>query len=216
MKDSHRYIVIEGPIGVGKTTLARLFAEHLNARLLLEDVEANPFIRDFYRSNMKNSFPTQLFFLLSRYQQQRELLDTDLFQQHIVSDYLFHKERIFAAITLTPDERSLYYKVYSLLERDILKPDLVVLLYAPVDKLLDRIRHRNHSYEDGLGGEYLKKVSDSYLEFFYDYNDSPLLMVNTEGIDPIDNMAERQMLFDAIMRTRRGRNYFNPPKGTLV
>ena len=216
MKPENRYIIIEGPIGAGKTTIASLFADHINAKLVLEQVNENPFLREFYKSGMKNAFETQLFFLLSRYQQQQELLEADLFQSNIVADYLFHKERIFANLTLNENERNLYYKVYSLLRRDILKPDLVVVLYAPVDSLMDRIRSRGHAYEDALSGEYLTTLSQTYLEFFYDYNDSPVLMVNTEGIDPVHNLDERLDLFDAILKTTSGRNYYNPPKGTLV
>jgi len=216
MKTENRYIVIEGPIGAGKTTIASLFADHINAKLVLEQVKENPFLKEFYKSNMKNAFETQLFFLLSRYQQQQELLEADLFQSNIVADYLFHKERIFANLTLTENERNLYYKVYSLLRRDILKPDLVVVLYAPVDSLMDRIRSRGNAYEDALSGEYLTRLSQTYLEFFYDYNDSPVLMVNTEGIDPVHNTEQRLDLFEAILKTTNGRNYYNPPKGTLV
>ena len=216
MEKPNRYIVVEGPIGAGKTSFARVLGEHLKAKLVLEDVEGNPFLRDFYRDGMKNAFATQLFFLLSRYQQQQDLLHTDMFHPNIVCDYLFHKERIFAGLTLNEPERNLYYKVYSLLQRDILKPDLVVLLHAPVDSLMDRIRSRSHLYEDSLNADYLKRVVDAYLEFFYDYDSSPVLMVNTEGIDPIHNRTDREMLLEAIEKANKGRTYFNPPRGGLL
>ncbi len=210
-----KYIVVEGPIGVGKTSISRLLAQKLDARLISEEIDGNPFLKDFYKSERKNAFSTQLFFLLSRYKQQQQLLKTDLFQKHIVADYIFHKDLIFAELNLNEEEKKLYYQIFALLKKDVLKPSVVVFLYASVDELYRRIKKRNLKFEEKLSKEYLGEVYQSYLNFFYDYKDSPLIMVNVDGIDPINNLNDRQELFNAILNAEGGRSYYNPPKGLL-
>lgn len=210
-----KYIVVEGPIGVGKTSISRLLAQKLDARLVSEEIDGNPFLKDFYKSERKNAFSTQLFFLLSRYKQQQQLLKTDLFQKDIVADYIFHKDLIFTELNLNEEEKKLYYQIFSLLKKDVLKPSVVVFLYASVDELYRRIKKRNLKFEEKLTKEYLNEVYQSYLNFFYDYKDSPLIMVNVDGIDPINNLNDRQELFNAILNAEGGRSYYNPPKGLL-
>ena len=174
-----RYIVVEGPIGVGKTTFVNLLAEVFQAETVLERAEENPFLSKFYGDTNKFAFQTQIFFLLTRYQQQQEILQTELFRQNIISDYLFAKDRIFAYLNLSEDELVLYEWIYQLLDQRVVKPDLVIYLQAPVQVLLKRIRKRALWYEKEMDQEYLEKVSKAYNTFFFHYKDTPLLVVNT-------------------------------------
>ncbi|MBI2211358.1 MAG: deoxynucleoside kinase, partial [Deltaproteobacteria bacterium] len=178
-----KYIVVEGPIGVGKTSLAKILAAEFQARCVFEKVEDNPFLPKFYEDRETHAFQNQLFFLLSRYQQQRELSQQELFIQSTVSDYLFAKDKIFATLTLSSEELNLYQQIYQLLDTRIPKPDLVVYLQARPEVLYKRIKKRDKSYERSITPEYLEEVAQAYNRFFFHYDESPLLVVNTSEID---------------------------------
>jgi deoxyadenosine/deoxycytidine kinase len=205
-----RYIAIEGPIGVGKTSLARLLAEEFEARLLLEQAEDNPFLKRFYESRSEYAFQTQLFFLLSRYRQQAELRQQDLFQQVTIADYIMEKDRIFATLNLSDAELPLYDQVYDLLDRRGHRPDLVVYLQAGPKRLLERIRRRGHDYERNLEPAYLERLCEAYNRFFFYYNATPLLVVNTDQIDFIKNRGDFEALKREILDTKKGIQYFVP------
>lgn len=207
---SIRYIAIEGPIGVGKSSLAKLLAEEFDARVILENVEDNPFLKKFYEARADMAFQTQVFFLLSRYRQQMELLQQDLFHQHTVSDYLFDKDRIFAGVNLTDDELVLYDQIYSLLDHRVAKPDLVLFLQASPKVLMERIKRRGKDYEKGIDMNYLKKLAEAYNDYFFYYNTTPLLVINTDKIDFIKNQGDFRELVKEIVRVRRGTQYFVP------
>lgn len=177
------YIAIEGPIGVGKTTLAQQLAAHFNGRLIVELAEENPFLPDFYKNRERYAFHTQIFFLMSRFKQQEEFLHYDLFTETVVSDYLFAKDRIFARINLSPRELALYDRMANVLEEHIVRPDLVIYLTASVDTLLGRIKKRNRSYEKGFDRNYLDELCESYSNYFFYYNKTPLLVVKTDSSD---------------------------------
>jgi len=192
-----RYIAVEGNIGAGKTTLARLIAEEAGARLFQEDVDDNPFLSKFYQDTRGFAFQAQIFFLLNRYRQQTEIAQRDLFADVIVADYLFAKDTIFANVVLEDDELVLYNRLHSLLEGKITIPDLVVYLQASPDVLLDRIRKRGRSFERGLPEDYLRALNDAFNHFFFHYEESPLLIVNT---DRLDFAASRVHLEDLLAR----------------
>ncbi len=202
-----RYIVVEGPIGVGKTTLVNLLGESFNANVVLERAGENPFLEKFYQDRTKYAFQTQIFYLLTRYQQQQEILQADLFHQSIVSDYLFAKDRIFAFLNLSEDELVLYEWIYQLLDQKVVKPDLVIYLQAPVSVLTKRIRKRALWYEKNIEEEYLTKVSKAYNQFFFQYKDTPLLVVNTSSIDFVKREADLKNLLREIRNTDRGIRY---------
>jgi len=202
-----RYIVVEGPLGVGKTSLTRRLAETFQATAVLERVEENPFLEKFYQDRTKFAFQTQIFFLLTRYQQQQEILQADLFKQSIVSDYLFAKDRIFAYLNLSEDELVLYEWVYRLLDQRVVKPDLVIYLQAPVQVLTKRIRKRAIHYERNIDEEYLQKLSSAYNTFFFHYKDTPLLVVNTTSIDFVKREADFKNLVREIHHTDKGVRY---------
>jgi deoxyguanosine kinase len=207
---AHRYVVVEGPIGVGKTTLARRLAESLRARLVLEPVAENPFLEQFYRDRRKYAFQTQLFFLTSRYQQQQEVAQPDLFSQTVVADYLFAKDRIFAYLNLDDAELAMYEKVYRMVEPTVQKPDLVVYLQATVDVLRDRIRRRGRAAERNLEGAYLEQLVQAYNTYFFHYGDSPLLVVDTTDLDLVDDPGDYADLLRQIRRMGRGTQYYVP------
>jgi deoxyguanosine kinase len=200
----YRYIVVEGPIGVGKTSLSNLLAERFKARRILEVVEENPFLSSFYTDRHKYAFQTQVFFLLSRFRQQQELFQQDLFSAVTVSDYLFAKDRIFACLTLDSHELALYDRVFEALGPRVTKPDVVVYLQARLDVLLHRIKKRGREFERKFDAGYLEDLVHAYNDFFAHYTDTPLLVVNTSDIDFVNNEADRQGLMDAIQKARQG------------
>jgi deoxyguanosine kinase len=205
-----RYIAIEGVIGVGKSELAKILAKRLNAECILEEVEENPFLSNFYKDMRSYSFQTQIFFLLSRHKQQLNLTQRNLFVERIVSDYLFDKDRIFAYLNLTEHELILYEKLYQFLVKDVRKPDLVVYLQGRVETLLDRIRKRGRPIEREMSSEYLEALADSYNRFFFHYDLTPVLIVNTQNLDFIKNPKDFDNLFRAIMSAPEGRTFYSP------
>jgi deoxyguanosine kinase len=204
------YIVIEGVIGVGKTSLAKILAEKINARVVLEEVEDNPFLEDFYRDPARFAFQVQIFFLLSRYRQQMEFPQQDLFQQKTVSDYLFDKDKIFAYINLNEKELSLYERLWSFLYKDVPRPDLVIYLQANTETLMYRIRERNRSYERDISSEYIQRLNEAYNYFFFHYTESPLLVVNTAKIDFVHNPDDLEDLLEQIRKPHLGTRYYVP------
>jgi deoxyguanosine kinase len=213
---AHRFIVIEGPIGVGKTSLARRLSESLSAQLVLEQADQNPFLERFYRNPRSAAFATQLFFLFQRARQMEEVRQQDLFGSVRVVDYLMEKDRLFARVTLDDAEYALYEKVYERVVVDAPKPDLVVYLQAPVDVLLDRISRRGIRYEQAIDRGYLDRLTQAYARFFHGYDASPLLIVNAGSIDPVASDADYQQLFAEIAKPRRGRHFFNPSGSALL
>lgn len=203
----HKYIAIEGAIGAGKTSLAQLLAERTKARLVLEELEENPFLVKFYEDKTKYAFQSQLFFLLNRYGQQRELLQQDLFYDCVISDYLFSKDRIFAYLNLNEDELMLYEHIYGFLDEAIPKPDLVVYLQASTDILMERIRRKNRDYEKNISQEYLRELNERYNSFFFHYSQTPLMVVNTDNLDFIHDDGDLVDLIEAIRRMRGGKEY---------
>lgn len=206
----HRYLAIEGPIGVGKTSLARRLAATLDAQLVLEQAEDNPFLERFYRNPRVGALPAQLYFLFQRAQQQAALTQQDLFGSVRVSDYLLAKDDLFAHMILDEEEYGLYRQVHERLAIDAPRPDLVVYLQAPVDILLDRIARRGIAHESLIDRAYLTRLNEAYARFFHAYDDSPLLIVNAASIDLVGNEADYEELLAQIGRTVRGRLYYNP------
>ena len=209
MTERPRYIAVEGPIGVGKTTLAEVLAERLGGKLVLEAVEENPFLPGFYADRRKHAFQAQLFFLLSRFQQQQDLFQQDLFSQSTVADYLFAKDRIFAALTLAPEELALYERVYELLGPRVVRPDLVVYLQARTEVLLARIKKRGRDYERGFDAGYLEALAKAYNDFFFHYDDGPLLVVNASDVD-LAAPEDQEALVQVIRRHRKGIQHYVP------
>ena len=208
--DDARYICIEGPIGAGKSTLAKILAERTGSRLVTEPDEDNPFLERFYADERKHAFQTQLFYLLSRFQQQGTLTQGDLFRRGTVCDYLFAKDRIFAALTLDEQEFRLYDRVYSMLQTQVPRPDLVVYLQARPEVLLERVKKRGRASEARLRSGYLEEVTQAYNQFFFHYAESPLLVVNTSEIDFEANAEDREPLLREIARTKTGVHHYIP------
>lgn len=207
---SHQFIVIEGPIGVGKTSLARRLCASLSAEGVLEQAADNPFLERFYRNPRAGALPAQLYFLFQRAQQLASLKQQDLFAPLRVADYLLEKDQLFARVTLDDAEYELYEQVYAKLDIEAPKPDLVVYLQAPVDVLLERIAKRGIGYEQRIERGYLERLNEAYARFFHEYAAAPLLIVNAASIDPINNAADYDELLAAIQRMKRGRLYYNP------
>ncbi|MFQ5708178.1 MAG: deoxynucleoside kinase [bacterium] len=207
-----QYIGIEGVIGVGKTSLASLLADHFGGKVLLEKHEENPFLRDFYRDPRQFAFPTQLFFLLGRYRQQQEIYQIDLFHQLLVSDYIFAKDRIFASINLEERELILYEKVASMLEREIPKPDLVIYLQSNTQRLMSNIKKRNRSYEINITEAYIRGLNEAYNRFFLNYGDTPLLIINATEIDFVNKPEDFEDLVNQLQRPISGTQYYSPVK----
>ena len=205
-----RYIVIEGPIGVGKTSLTKLLAKEFNARCILEKPEENPFLAQFYQDRKKYAFQTQIFFLLNRFQQQKEIAQLDLFNQVSLCDYLFAKDRIFASLNLDNHELALYEQTFHLLTGQIPSPDLVIFLQAKPEVLLHRIKSRNIPYEREIDIEYLKMLTEGYNYYFFHYDHTPLLVVNTSEIDFVNREEDFVQLVREIKQMKKGTWYFIP------
>ena len=206
------FIAVEGPIGVGKTTLARKLAQSFQAELLLEAAAENPFLEKFYQDPKAGALPAQLYFLFQRTRQLQELRQGDMFAPNHIADFLMDKDRLFARVTLDADELNLYEQVYNNLTIDAPVPDLVIYLQAPADILLKRIRKRGITMEYTVTDEYLNKLSSAYTDFFHYYNASPLLIVNASEIDLVNNEQDYQQLLERIETTTNGRHYFNPTR----
>jgi deoxyguanosine kinase len=205
-----KYIVTEGPIGVGKTSLTSLLAEELGARLILERAEDNPFLPDFYKDPIRYRFQTQMFFLLSRFSQQQELSQPDLFTRITISDYLFDKDRIFAYLNLDENELALYEQFYKILEPKVVKPDLVIFLQADTDTLLKRIKQRGRQFEKDINQDYIATVNEAYNHFFFRYSETPLLVINTSDIDYVNRRADLDDLLKYILGMKQGTQYYVP------
>jgi deoxyguanosine kinase len=208
--DLPQYIVVEGVIGVGKTSMARLLAERLEAGLLLEDVNQNPFLPDFYKDRARYAFSTQIYFLLSRYQQQQRLLDRDLFIKRIIADYLFEKDALFASVTLSPPEFELYRKIVTVLRRDIPRPDLVIYLQASTQVILKRIRQRNVPCEKPIDADYIDALNAAFNSFFFNYSEAPLLVIKTDEIDFVANETHLDDLLEQIKKPQPHIMYYAP------
>ncbi len=208
--NENRYIVIEGVIGAGKTSLARMLSERLSAKLVLEEVEENPFLKDFYRDRARFGFQTQMHFLFSRYQQQRDLKQTDLFSDKMISDYLFQKDRIFASLNLVDREMALYDRLMAWLELDVVKPDVAVYLQAHPDTLLERISKRARPYEKDMDRDYIRQLNEAYNHFFFHYTETPLLVVDTNAIDFVNQPDDYEDLVKRILSHRQGTVYYRP------
>ena len=206
----HRYIVVEGPIGVGKTSLVSILAERFGGRKVLEVVEENPFLSSFYQDREKWAFQTQVFFLLSRFRQQQELFQQDLFSSVTVGDYLFAKDRIFASLNLNGNELALYDRVFEALGTRVAKPDLVIYLQARLDVLLQRIKKRGRDFERKFDADYLEQLVKSYNDFFFHYGETPLLVINTSDIDFVNNEADMENLLQVIRKMRKGTHHYIP------
>ncbi len=205
-----QYIIIEGPIGVGKTSLAKILAKVFNARCILEKPEENPFLSHFYQDRRKYAFQAQVFFLLTRFQQQQDIAQFDLVNQVTISDYLFDKDRLFAHLNLDENEFVLYEKIFRLLGGRIPAPDLVIFLQAKPEVLLQRIKTRNNAYEKEMDLDYLKRLTEAYNYYFFHYNQTPLLVVNTSEIDFVKRKEDLDQLLREIKGMKKGTWYFTP------
>ena len=204
------YIVIEGPIGCGKTTLARLLSEKFNVQLLSEKAEENPFLPRFYQDAQRYALPTQLFFLFQRSRQIADMNQRDMFNAPTVADFFLEKDPLFARLNLDDEEYTLYHQIYTHLQLKSPKPDLIIYLQTPVDELAERIEERNISYEQEIPHEYIERLADAYSEFFHSYDASPLLIVNNEKLNIIKDETALNLLIDRISQIKSSREYFNP------
>lgn len=207
--EKHRYIVVEGPIGAGKTTLARRLSEHLGKELLLEDPDSNPFLGRFYEDPRRHALATQLFFLFQRTQQVAGLKQIDLFNRGTVADFILDKDPLFASLTLSDDELHLYQQIYSHLMPQAPTPDLVIYLQAPPDKLVERVRKRGVAYERHISSDYLVRLADAYSRFFYQFSAAPLLIVNSEHLNFVDASGDFDLLLRRITEMRGPREFFS-------
>ena len=208
-KWKYRYVAIEGPIGAGKTSLARKLAEHSGAELLLEQPENNPFLSGFYQDTKRWALATQLFFLFQRVNQLAGLKQLDMFARPTVADFLFDKDPLFARINLTDDELALYQHIYDHLSPQVAVPDLVICLQAPVETLVARVRRRSAAYERGINEDYLKRLNAAYGRFFHEYNAAPVLIVNSKNLNFVDRPSDFALLLERINGMRDPREFFN-------
>jgi deoxyguanosine kinase len=216
MNDEIRYIAVEGVIGAGKTALAKKLKSKLESRLVLEQFETNPFLENFYNDRKRYAFQTQMFFLINRFKQQEELIQEDLFSSYTVCDYIFDKDKIFAYLNLSAEELKLYESLFPLLSRNLRKPDLVVYLQSSIDRLMFNIKKRSRIVERNLTKSYIEELSDAYNHFFFRYNSTPLLIVNSSEIDFVNNDHDFDELFKQIFREDRGViEYFKPESKAL-
>ena len=206
------HIAVEGTVGVGKTSMAKVLGERLDAKLILEEFEENPFLVDFYKDDERYAFQTQLFFLLSRYRQQQQLQQIDLFAKTLISDYMFVKDRLFAALNLNDKEMSLYNSVARILEKSVLSPNLVIFLQSDTDRLMHNIKIRGREYEKMIDWKYIDALNQMYNEFFFRYDSSPLLIINTNDIDFVNNKNDLEEIIQFIRTPGEGTRYFNPLK----
>ena len=204
------HIAIEGTIGVGKTSLAKILGECLDAKLVLEEFEENPFLIDFYKDSERYAFQTQLFFLLSRYRQQQQLQQTDIFTKTLISDYLFIKDRLFAALNLNDKELSLYNSIAKILEKSVSSSDMVILLQSDTDRLMQNIKIRGREYEKMIDWKYIDALNQMYNEYFFRYNACPLLIINSNDIDFVNNKNDLEEILDFIRTPGEGTRYYNP------
>ena len=209
MAERFRYLVVEGPIGVGKTSLARKLAQEFGSELLLEKPEENPFLADFYKNPPQYALSAQLHFLLQRAQQVQDFGQADMFRSAYIADFMVDKDRLFAQMTLSNDELALYEQIYAHLTLNAPRPDLVIYLQAPLPTLRERIAHRGIDYEQQIRDDYLLRLSESYTRFFHDYDESALLTVNTQSVDLINNADDYQAILEKINGIHCGRHYFN-------
>ncbi len=205
----YRYIVVEGPIGSGKTTLARRLATHLGAATLFEDPDANPFLPGFYQDASRNALPAQLFFLFQRLNQVRDLVQSDLFRNVTVADFMLEKDPLFAQLTLNDDELALYRQIYDHLKPQAPQPDLVVYRQAGAETLVERVRRRAAAYEKTISDEYLVRLADAYARFFHHYTAAPLLIVNSENLNFVDSAADFDLLLQRVYAMRGSREFFS-------
>ena len=208
--DKFPYIVIEGPIGSGKTTLARLLADKFSVQLLSEKAEVNPFLPRFYQDAQRYALPTQLFFLFQRSRQIADMTQRDLFSAPTVADFFLEKDPLFARLNLDDEEYALYHQIYTHLQLKSPKPDLVIYLQTPIDELAERIEERNISYEQEIPYEYIERLADAYSEFFHSYDASPVLIVNNEKLNIIKDESALNLLVDRVLQIKSSREYFNP------
>jgi deoxyadenosine/deoxycytidine kinase len=204
-----RYVVVEGPIGCGKTSLAHKLAQRLGASLLLEEPSANPFLRQFYTDMRRYALPTQLFFLFQRVEQVASLKQPDLFEQPTVADFTLAKDPLFARLTLNDAEYQLYSRIYEHVKPQAPVPDLVIYLQASVDTLIDRVKRRGNAFEGTISEEYLRRLSEAYSRYFHSYDESPLLMVNSERLNFVDVPSHLDLLLERMNGIRGGREFFN-------
>ena len=208
------YVAIEGAIGVGKTSLAKLLSDRLGAKLVLEKFEENPFLFKFYDDPGRFAFQTQLFFLLQRYQQQQELRQVDMFHNLLISDYMFIKDRLFASLNLDEKEMNLYDIIANMLERNVINPDLIIYLQADTSTLMKNIAKRGREFEANISYDYINALYEIYTEYFFRYNETPLVIINTNHIDFVNNSADLNLVIDYIRQPVTGTKFFNPTAST--
>ncbi|MGY8750801.1 MAG: deoxynucleoside kinase [Fidelibacterota bacterium] len=207
------YVAIEGTIGVGKTSLAKLISEHLGAKLVLEEFQDNPFLTDFYEDPERHAFQTQLWFLLQRFQQQQDLRQIDMFQNLVITDYMFVKDRLFASLNLNEKEMSLYDSVANMMERNVIGPDLVIFLQADTETLMRNISRRGRDFEKNMSEDYIDALNQVYNEYFFRYQDTPLVIINTNNIDFVNNKSDLDEVINYIRQPAKGTKFFNPTTG---
>ena len=204
------YIAIEGPIGVGKTSLAKLLSKRLSAKLILEKFEENPFLSEFYNDPTRFAFQTQLFFLLQRYQQQQDIRQVDMFHNLLISDYMFIKDRLFASLNLDDKEMNLYDSIANMMERNVINPDLIIYLQADTATLMKNIDKRGRNFESNISNKYINELNEIYTEYFFRYNDTPLVIINTNNIDFVHNPDDLDQVIQYIKQPVSGTKFFNP------